>query len=254
VANGATTYHIQVSAASNFSSMLLNDSTLTSTNRAFAGLTGGVNYYWRVRGKNGFGVGDWSETWAFTTLLEAPAAPVLATPAGFETDVNRAVSVTWGASSGATTYHAQIALDPGFTQVVAQDSGLTGTSFRPASALAASTIHYWRVSAKNSVGKSAWSGIRQFTTGTLVALLPGGPLVAGYSRIAGRGVIRLELARAERVVVRLHDMRGRVAAQVLDEARSPGSHIVSLPRDLGESLYLLEIRVGERREWMKVHP
>jgi hypothetical protein len=232
---------------------LLDDSTVTATSRAFAGVSGGVNYYWRVRGKNGFGVSAWSDTWAFSTLLQAPAAPALAAPAGFATDVNRDATVSWIASSGAVTYLAQISLNAGFTQIVAQDSTLTGTSFKSSTLLAANTAHYWRVNAKNTAGTSDWSGIRQFTTGVNVPVLSGSPALR-YSRLGGEGYLRLELAHADRVVVRLHDMRGRLVTQVLNETREAGSHLIDLPGGSGESLYLLEVRVGPRRDWIKLHP
>jgi hypothetical protein len=252
-ANGASSYHIMVSTSPNLSNPVLNDSTITATSRAFAGLTGGVSYYWKVRGKNGFGVGDWSDTWNFTTLLLPPAVPTLSAPAAGATDVNRNASLSWVAVSGAATYHAQIALDAGFTQVVSQDSTLTGTGFTAAIPLAASTAHYWRVSAKNAAGKGNWSGIRQFTTGVAVALMPGTPALR-YSRLGGEGSLRFELAHADRVVVRLHDMRGRLVAQILNEVREAGSHRVALPRSSGQSLYLLEVRIGSRRDWIKLHP
>jgi photosystem II stability/assembly factor-like uncharacterized protein len=252
-ANGASSYHVQLSTTSNFASRLLDDSTVTATSRAFAGVTGGVTYYWRVRGKNGFGVSAWSDIWAFTTLLQPPSAPTLSLPASFATDVNRDATLSWTASSGALTYRFQVALDAGFTQVVAQDSTVTGTSFKLGVPLAASTAHFWRVNAKNAAGTSAWSAIRQFTTGTTVPVWSGAAS-ARFVRYAGEGYLRYGLDKPERVVVRLHDMRGRLIAELVNASQSAGAHLLALPAGMGGSLYLLEIRTGEHREWVKIHP
>lgn len=66
---GALCYHVQVCTGSDFTGgFLVNDSTTVDTSRSVSGLTGGVQYYWRVRAISAFGAGPFSSTYSFTTL------------------------------------------------------------------------------------------------------------------------------------------------------------------------------------------
>jgi hypothetical protein len=64
---GASQYQLQVSANSNFTSMVFDDSTITGTSKQIGPLTEYTTYYWRVRAKNLMGISAWSNTWNFTT-------------------------------------------------------------------------------------------------------------------------------------------------------------------------------------------
>lgn len=64
---GAESYHIQVARDSVFSSLVKDDSLIIDTTRLVGGLLTGAKYYWRVRGKNSFGIGGYSAAWSFTT-------------------------------------------------------------------------------------------------------------------------------------------------------------------------------------------
>ena len=68
----ATTYHVQLSTNSGFTSFVINDSTITDTLRAVSGLSQTNTYYWRVRAKNTGGTSSFSSTWSFTTMSLIP--------------------------------------------------------------------------------------------------------------------------------------------------------------------------------------
>ena len=57
---GAASYRLQVATDSNFTAILLNDSTLTATSRILSGLTPLTWYYWRVNAKNQGGTSIYS--------------------------------------------------------------------------------------------------------------------------------------------------------------------------------------------------
>lgn len=253
VSSGAETYQLQISTSAAFATTALNDSTLTGTTRIVADLNGGLSYYWRVRARNGLGQGAWSDTWTFSTLLTLPGAPTLLTPGQFALDVNRLTPLTWDSVPRAQTYQVQVSLNSGFTQIVIDDSGRTTRTYTPSSPLNASTEYYWRVRAKNAAGTGDWSSIARFTTG-LVSALASGDRFSEFFRGGGNEYLRFSLAQAERVTVRMFDMRGRLAARILDEERRAGSYTLLLPRGLPESLYLLEIRAGAHHQWLKIHP
>jgi hypothetical protein len=61
----ATTYRVQVSTASTFATLLINDSTRTTSTDTVATILSAGTYYWRVNAKNANGIGDWSSIWSF---------------------------------------------------------------------------------------------------------------------------------------------------------------------------------------------
>lgn len=92
-----------------------------------------------------------------------PAAPILGSPTDGATGVSVSPTLSWNASSGATSYSLQVSTDSAFGTLVVNQSGITGTS-AAISGLAASTLYYWRVLATNSGGDSPWSTVWSFTT------------------------------------------------------------------------------------------
>lgn len=88
---------------------------------------------------------------------EVPGKPDLASPA-FNTLVSRdKTSLQWKQVSGADEYHVQVATDPNFKWLVAEDFHVKATSFE-ATGLTAGTKYYWRVAAVNSKN---WSTFRK---------------------------------------------------------------------------------------------
>jgi hypothetical protein len=75
---GATSFQLQVSVDSLFATTLINDSTITVTQRNIT-VSSGTRYYWHVRARNAGGPGAYSATWNFTTVvtsvLDRPGMP-----------------------------------------------------------------------------------------------------------------------------------------------------------------------------------
>ncbi len=162
---GAEHYRLQVSADPGFGSVVFDDSSVTSTARQVGALNNSTTYYWRVYGLNRVVAGAWSSTWSFTTAYPPPA-PVLLSPINGATDQSTIPTLSWNASSGAVSYTLEIAYIPTFESILQSYSGMTGvTSKQVAHALEGFTTYYWRVSAWDSIGTSAWSTVWHFTTG-----------------------------------------------------------------------------------------
>jgi alpha-tubulin suppressor-like RCC1 family protein len=61
-------YHLQLSIDPNFATTIVDESGLAVTFYNVSGpLINGTSYYWRVRGSNNQGTGDWSDVWTFIT-------------------------------------------------------------------------------------------------------------------------------------------------------------------------------------------
>jgi hypothetical protein len=68
---GATAYDVQLSNNSEFSTIILNDSAITSDSVNLAGLSNDSTYYWRVNAGNAVGIGPWSIISRFTVVTTA---------------------------------------------------------------------------------------------------------------------------------------------------------------------------------------
>lgn len=67
VSTGATSYRVQVSTRSSFSSFVYNQSGITATSTTVSGLGSRVDYYWRVNATNSNGTSAWSSSRKFRT-------------------------------------------------------------------------------------------------------------------------------------------------------------------------------------------
>ena len=92
----------------------------------------------------------------------APSAPILSSPANGSTNLPLVPTLSWNASSGATSYTLQVSTNNLFSSNVSNIGGYPNTSC-PVNGLNYSTTYYWRISATNSVGTSDWSTIWLFT-------------------------------------------------------------------------------------------
>ncbi len=160
---GATSYQLQVSTDSDFSTTVVDASGLTETSYPVSGLGYLTTYYWRVNVRNDVGTGDWSETWSFTTIIPPPPAPVLASPVNGATGVDLNPTLAWNSAPTATSYGLQVSTTAGFTTTLVDQAGITTTSHQ-LSGLDFVTTYYWRVNASNSTGPGAWSETWSFTT------------------------------------------------------------------------------------------
>lgn len=74
----ATSYTLQLSIMSDFSTLVFNQSGLINTNHLINNLTSVTSYYWRVSASNSFGISSWSDSWSFTTtIIPCPGAPTV---------------------------------------------------------------------------------------------------------------------------------------------------------------------------------
>jgi len=115
---------------------------------------------------------------AFIALVDffqgaMPAAPRLDSPLNDATALTLPVTVAWGVGIGATSYHAQVAMDSLFSTMVVNDSTLASPT-KILSTLQTDQKYFWRVRSKNVNGYSAYSDVWHFTTAQGV---PGAPVL-----------------------------------------------------------------------------
>jgi hypothetical protein len=156
-------YQIQISIDSLFGSFFINDSTLTDTSKVVGGMSYLTKYFWRVRAQNQTGWGDWSETWRFTTIIEKPTIPVLASPLNNSLGLLNPITTKWNKSLRVEKYKLQVSTDSLFGSLIVNDSTLTDTT-KLLPELANYTKYFWRVKAVNVGGESDWSTVWNFKT------------------------------------------------------------------------------------------
>jgi hypothetical protein len=81
-ASGATSYTIQMATDNSFTYVVFTTSATESTVASPTTLSYGTQYYWRVRGTNTTGTGDWSQTWSFAAKENVPKVTSLIVEAG----------------------------------------------------------------------------------------------------------------------------------------------------------------------------
>jgi fibronectin type 3 domain-containing protein len=145
---GATSYHVK--RATTNGGPYAQVSAPTATNFTDSGLTNGTTYYYVVSALNA--AGESANSSQANATPTAPATPPAA-PTGLQAIAGNAqVSLSWSASTGATSYNVQRSTTSGgpYTQVAAPtttsdtDTGLTN-----------GTTYYYVVAASNAAGQSA---------------------------------------------------------------------------------------------------
>ncbi len=158
-------YWFEYGTDSTFDTVLLRDSTLTDTTKLLSGLSYSVRYYWRVKAKNQIGWGSFSNTWYFSTIPDVPAVPTLIAPANNSVDLSVVPLLDWNDVQYAASYRLQVSTSPVFTTFVLDSSGIALSQITvPSGKLTTNHQYYWRVSATNITGTSAYSTVWNFST------------------------------------------------------------------------------------------
>ncbi|MBU7026360.1 MAG: carboxypeptidase regulatory-like domain-containing protein [Theionarchaea archaeon] len=175
---GATTYTVQVSVASNFSSLTVNQTVSSSQYTIPSGvLTSFTMYYWRVNATNINGTSGWSAVWHFTTGdcggAIVPDPPTLISPSNGATDTSCTPTLDWSDSTGATSYTVQVSTDDMFSSTIVNQTVSVSQYTIPNGTLSSFETYFWRANASNSAGTSGWSAVWNFTTGDCGWVCPG---------------------------------------------------------------------------------
>lgn len=169
--NGATSYRVQVSKSANMSSPVIDQSGVAATSLAIGPLDQSTIYHWRVRANNADS-DLWSTVWSFVTGTGAPGPIELESPADNATAVALLPTFKWKTEATATSYRFDLSTSAGFGTFVVSQSGLTDTTFIPASDLDPEQEYFWRVRGTNGQGNGQFSAVFSFTTSVAA---PGAP-------------------------------------------------------------------------------
>jgi|GEM_PF-4365132 len=159
--NRAETYSLQLSGNSEFTDLLLNESSLTDTSFSAAPLVYDHDYFWRVKARNVGGETEWT-TSEFRTIIAAPDSPLLSEPQNDAVNLPVNITLIWNKQKNAESYNLQISAEADFSKLELNDSTITDTIKN--TMLNNNILYYWKLRAKNISGYSHWSEVRHFRT------------------------------------------------------------------------------------------
>ncbi len=170
---GATSYGLQVSTNSSFSSFVVNQTGLTTVSYTLSNLSVNTIYYWKVNASSASQTSVWSGVRSFntgTTGTTLPDAPTLGAPAdgltGFPLNGG---TLNFAPVTGISAY--QLELREGSQTGSLINNLVYTTSPITLNNLKYNTVYYWRVSSVSTVALG-WSAWRSFTTtgGTIISV------------------------------------------------------------------------------------
>jgi hypothetical protein len=101
--------------------------------------------------------------------LSLPEQPILISPANGAVDVLIDCTFNWDFVVNVQSYNIQISEDESFTNMIADEMGITSPEFNYSLPMH-ETTYYWHVQAVNSTGTGDWSEVWNFTTVTGTAV------------------------------------------------------------------------------------
>jgi phosphodiesterase/alkaline phosphatase D-like protein len=178
--SGATSYLLDVSTSSTFSSFLTGYQNLnlgTVISRSVSGLSAGKTYYYRVRTLSSAGTSGNSNVISVTTV---PAAP---TASAATTVTNSGFTAHWSSVTGATSYLLDVSTSSTFSSFVTgyQNLSVGNVISRSVGGLTAGKTYFYRVRARDSGGTSVNSNVIS------VATVPAAPAAGAATNITSSG-------------------------------------------------------------------
>jgi hypothetical protein len=177
--SGAVSYRLQAAVDAGFSTLIINDSTLTTTSKIVSGLSQLTTYYWRVNAKNSGGTSGWSPVWNFRTK-GVPTTVTLLLPPNNTVNVPVTYTFRWSKAFDQTAllsvsnYWFERVTDTVMMTNLLRDTTLTDTS-KVVTGMSSNTTYFWRVKAKNEIGWSNFASWFKFTT---VLNVPSAPVLS----------------------------------------------------------------------------
>ncbi len=182
-------------------------------------------------------------------VILPPTAPTLVAPSDGATGVATNPTLSWNASTGATSYRLQVSTSSTFSTTVYDRSGITGTSQQVAG-LANNTLYYWRVNATNAGGTSSYSSTWSFTTtGATSVKQVGSEIPTTYALYQNypnpfnpSTTIRFSLPYRSHITLKVFDLLGREVASLANEELDFGEHSIMFSgNELSSGVYFYRL-------------
>ncbi|MGB5875670.1 MAG: aryl-sulfate sulfotransferase [Bacteroidota bacterium] len=243
-------FHLQVSTDSLFGSLLVNDSTLTSSLYELSPLTSGQWYFWRARAAGDSGMSAWTPIWRF---IPGASFVTLTSPAGGEVwEHESSYFITWDHNLESIV-RLDLLRDRVVERVIVDSLRNTGGySWRIPSDIVVDSIYRVRIVAVEDTTIAD-------TTDGLFTILEVISSTEEEGRVPRRyalaqnypnpfnpaTTIRYELPASAHVSLKIFNVLGEEVATLVDEVQGPGYRAVHYDADgLSSGMYLYRLRTG----------
>ena len=139
------------------------DTTISDTVLFIPNLEYNTSYYWRVKGYNASGFGDWSQIYSFKTILQVPDEVIIIQPTMGDYILPLINEFIWTEASRAQEYNIQFSSDSLFAAIIKDTTGIKESRVRNIT-LEQESSFYWRVRGINEGGFGLWSVYSGFQT------------------------------------------------------------------------------------------
>src|SRR3989339_154639 len=165
--DGASFYKIQIASDSTFSDIFYHRDGINMDSINVEDLEQGKKtYYWHISAKGAGGPSQWSDTWTFTTAIQAPN---LLYPETQSDSLPNDVTLQWENVEGATSYHLILAENFLFSKIVLDTIGIIGNSYELKN-LKYGQRYYWKMSSIDENGEGIFNRSWNFTTAEYVGV------------------------------------------------------------------------------------
>jgi len=186
------------------------------------------------------------------TQQNTPYRPILLSPANGSTCQETSLNLTWSSIVNADSYRLQVAKDFGFTNMIFDDSTLT-TNSKTVNNLLLNTSYYWRVSAKNSFGKSDYSNIWSFSTKVTDVSDEQNVIPTEYGFYQNypnpfnpSTVIKYDLPKEGFVTMKIYNILGKEIKTLVNDFKRAGSYNVTFDAgNLPSGIYFCRIKSND---------
>jgi hypothetical protein len=163
----ANTYNVELATDPQFLNMVINETGINVSNYTIQPgvLSNSTEYFWRIKGVNTSGEGEYSEVFKFRTIAGDPTIPVLVSPMNGSTGLSLTFTFEWNETQFAESYELQISKDTTFQTPLFEQTGIVTTDYTvEEGVLTNGHWYYWRVRSTNKTGNSDYSEVFSFRT------------------------------------------------------------------------------------------
>jgi len=260
---GADDYNLQVAENYSFNPLVLDINGLTVTEFPVSDLNGNSTYFWRVRGSNKAGFGEFSTLRNFITdnsQVDYPIPPELLTPAKNTENLVQNAYLTWKTGEGATQYRIQISTHYTVGQDIVVDTVIRPTRF-PVGSLEGETEYFWQVYSINSRGESEdASEIWNFTTGIFtnvedLNITPGSLYITDPTPnpVTNSCSFNIGIPGNSQVSLDVYNINGLLIDKIISKEMAEGTYKINwAPNKLNTGMYYIQLTSGVNTQTKKV--
>ena len=260
VSKSASSYEIQVSTNSNFSSMVIDTKGALSTSVTLQNLRNNTAYSWRVKATNSVGSSNWSPVYHFRTLGSIPPSPTLIYPLNGASKVSLDTTFKWDTVSSVSFYRIQVSSNMEFAPVILDTLIVNGTSLNMIS-LQNDTTYYWKVAAIRNGVASLYSNVWTFTTESLTSVKKTNSFIPTEYSLSQNypnpfnpsTAINFSIPKESFVTLTIYDPLGRKVKMLVNNELTAGKYYIHFDASgIQSGVYFYHLKAGNFNETKKL--